>query len=877
MWGWLRTWRSRAREDDEAKREMAAHIELLAERYRRSGLSVEDADVAARRQFGNVTTVREELYRMNGVSWIDGISQDLRYAWRQVCGSPGFAAVVAATLALGIGGATAVFSVAQAVLLAPLPYEQPGQLVRLYQHEPNRPETRNYIAGPHFRTVRDDVAAFESVAGLYTYSEVGRDLVMAGEAQRLRVMQVTGDYFQTLRAGALRGPGFDRRDDTGTRRVVLSDALWRTRFAGDPSAIGSTVQLSGEPYEIAGIAPPGFTDPIAGAFDAWLPYNLARENAEENYTLTAVARLRHGVSVEQARAELASLSPSMAARWPAAKLSAIEAVPLKEDITVHARGPLQLLLAAVALVLVVACVNVANLVLARSTGRAHEFATRLALGSGSGRLVRQLLVESLVLAGLGGLGGLLLARAGIALLRDLGRDAFPRLDQVGFDPVVLGFAMLITVATAVAFGVMPALRFGRTAPVQALRQQSRSATGSRRQGRIRNGLAAAQVALALTLVTGAGVLTASFLRLQRVELGFRVDDVFTFDVSLPTVRYDAARRVAFQEELSARLRAMPGAIAAGGISFLPATGSYHTWATALLTGPRAGSGISRGAGYNIQQRTISGDLFGALDIPILAGRAFDARDDVTAPGRAVISANLARAGFPGLSFDAVVGQRIRAGGRQLDVIGVSGDVPLDPYGDPSLVVYHAHRQFAGNRNWSLTQAVRTARPPDALIADVRAVVAGLDPELVVHHAAPMADVVGRGVSRDRFALVLMLTFAGISLALAALGLYGVLAYAVRQRTHEIGIRIALGATAAQVRGLILRQAAAVIGIGLILGLAGAMLLGRWLSALVFQTSPWDPRILVATTLLLAITGLGAAWLPTRRASRIPPRVAMMDV
>jgi putative ABC transport system permease protein len=821
-------------------------------------------------------TLMRDPYHMNSIGWIEGSVQDLRYALRQLRRSPVFATVVIATLALGIGGTTAVFSVVHAVLLAPLPYEQPGQLVRVYQQEPENPSTRYYLTGPHFTALRDHAASFEDIAALNTYSETGLDLVKDGHAQRVRVLEVTSGYFRTLASGPLRGPGFALGDEVGTRRVVLSDRLWRTRFESDPLVIGATVHLSAEPYEVVGIAARGFEDPIVGEVDAWLPYDLAGNTSAQNYSLTAVGRLRNGVNVEHARAELAALSQSMRERWPAARRSAVVALPLKEDLVATSRGPLQLLLIAVGLVLLVACVNVANLVLVRATGRVHEFAIRSALGSSRRRLVRQLLVESVLLAGLGGGLGLALAGFGINVLRSLGRDAIPRLDEVRFDPTVLAFAVVVTTATAIAFGVTPALRLARIPPNQALRQQTRSATGTRAQERLRSGLAAGQLALALTLLVGAGVLLASFHRLQQVDLGFRVERVLTFEMSLPTMRYDAARRAVVQEDVARRIQAIPGVKAAGGTSRLPATGSYHPWGTRIDSGPLIGKTISQGAGFNIQQRTVSGDFFAALEIPVLAGRTFDGRDDSGAPSRAVVSANFARQAFPGMPFDSVVGQRIAPLGQRREIIGVVGDVTLDVYGTPALVVYHAHRQFAANRNWALSQVVATELPPERTFAAVRAEIAALDPELVVHRAAPMNEVIGRGVSRQRFALILMGAFAVVSVLLAALGLYGVLAYSVRQRTQEIGIRMALGATAAQVRALVLRQAVVVIGSGLVVGVAGALLLGRWLSSLVFKVSPWDPRILLATALLLTITGFVAAWLPARRASRMPPNMALQD-
>jgi len=827
--------------------------------------------------------LRDLVFHAPRERW-DTMKHDLRYAVRELRRSPGFSGVVIVTLALGIGGTTAVFSVLQAVLLAPLPYEEPGQLVRFYQQEPGKPATRQFLTGTHFSSLRDEAASFEAVMALANYRETGLDLVRDGRAQRLRVLRVTSDYFYTLRSGAFRGPGFERGDEAGTRRgssigtrhVVLSHGVWRSSLRSDPSIVGSAIQLSGEPYEVVGVAPEGLEDPIAGDVDAWVPYNLAGDTDPENNSLSAVGRLKSGISLAQAREELSALSRSMRERWPAARLSAVDAVPLQEDLVTTARGPLHLLFIAVGLVLLVACVNVANLVMVRATGRVDEFAVRLALGAGRPRLMRQLLVESLFLAGLGGLAGLALATVAVRVLRVFGEDAIPRLEQVGFNPIVLGFAALVTVATAVAFGVWPALRFGHISPVGALRQQSR-VTGTRAQGRLRNALAATQLALALTLLVGAGVLLASFSRLQRVDLGFRVDRVLTFEVNLPSARYDPVRRAAFQEELGRRLRTMPGVSAAGGTSFLPATGSYHGWNTSILSGSRAGTQVAQKDGFNIQHRTVSGDVFAALEIPVLAGRTFDARDDERAPSRAVVSANFARAAFPDMPFGAVVGQRVSAGGRPpLEIVGVVGDVALDVYGTTTLVVYHPHRQFADNRNWALSHVVATEVPPEHLLADVRAVVSALDPELIVHRAAPMTAVLGRGTRREQFALVLMETFAGMSLLLAAIGLYGLLAYAVRQRTREIGIRIAFGATAARIRLTVLRQASFVLGVGLVAGTLGALVLGRWLSSLAFGISPSDPRIVMAAAAVLATTALLAAWLPARRAARIEPRIAMQE-
>jgi putative ABC transport system permease protein len=882
---WLGFAWARRRLADETRREFETHLELLANRYIDQGMTSEEAHAAARRQFGNVTRHGEELFEMNGSRLVDGVAQDLRYAWRQLRHSPGFSVVVVGTLALGIGGTTAVFSVMHAVLMAPLPYAQPDRLVRLYQEEPGKPDTRRAVSAPQFRMVREEAASFVDVGARYLREDLGLDVSKDGNGQRLRVLMVTSDYFRTLRSEQFLGQGFHtddekagtrREDRAGALRVVLSDATWRARFNGDPSVIGTTIQLSAEPHEVAGIAPPGFQDPIVGAVDAWLPYDLGGDTLSQNNSLAVFGRLRTGVSMEQARSELAVLSESAKQRWPDARASSIVALPLSHDVAAPSRHLLQLLVIAVGLVLLVACVNVANLVLVRASGRVHEFAIRAALGSSRSRLARQLLMESVVLAGFGGIAGLALAAGGVNVLQTLGRDALPRLDAVGFNPVVLLFVAVVTMATALACGVMPALRLARSDPNRALMQQSRSATGSRRQGRLRSGLAAAQLALALALVAGAGALSVSFYQLTKVDLGFRVDGVLTFDVNLPSVRYDAAQRARFQEGLARQLAAIPGVTAAGATSRLPATGPFHPWPLLIETGPLAGTRVPQP--LDPQHRTVSGEFFKALSIPVLAGRTFDDRDDATTPMRAVVSANLARVAFPGMPLESVVGQRIAVLSRRntREIIGVVGDVMIDVYGKPTAAVYSAHRQFAGNRNWALTQVVATNGPFERIVAAVRAVVAAIDPELVVYRAAAMTDVVGRGASRERFALVLMGAFASVSLTLAAIGLYGILAYTVRQRTPEIGIRMALGATAADVRALVLHQAAVVVGSGLVVGVVGALLLGRWLSSLLFQVSPWDPRILAVTAVLLMTTGAAAAWLPARRAARVAPGMAMQQ-
>jgi predicted permease len=878
---WL--WRRR-RIDEDTRAELEWHRELLVDRYLRSGLTPDEAHRAAARQLGNVTRHLEDIHSMNGFRWMDGLIQDLHYAWRQLRHSPGFCLVVIATLGLGIGGTTAVFTVMHGVVLEPLPYPEPERLVRLFQQRADDPAIRTAsVSASHFHLARNatgltHVAGARSPDSGVSVDAVGLDLFTDGRAQRLRVLFVTADYFDSLSLAPLRGPGFEPVRTAGTHQVVLSDALWRTRFDSNPSVIGTTIRLSGEPYEVAGVAPEGLEDPIVGGVDLWLPHDL---DARQDTALSSVVgRVRAGVRLEQLNGELEALSQSMTIieedRQDGVQASRVVAVPLHDDVVGPSRPLLRLVAIGVAVMLLVACANVANLMLVRASARVHEFALRAALGSGRRRLARQVMVETMLLAALGGGFGVAIAALGVRGLRLIGQSAVPRLETIELDAAMLAFATALTAGTALLCGMVPALRVANADPHRALLRQPRAVGGSRRQSSIRNGLVAAQLALALALLSGAGVLSVSFYRLMSVPLGFRADRILTFEVHLPEARYgDAARRARFHEELSDRLAALPGVTAAGATSQLPTTGSLHPWGVRIETGPSAGTRVVE-ADFR-QHRTIAGGFFQAMAIPLLAGRAFDERDGRDAPTRAVVSENFARRAFPGLPLEQVVGQRIRVvvGGTR-EIIGVVGDVAVDVYGKPTAAIYSSHRQLAHNRNWALRQVVSAEGPPERSLSAVRDVVARLDPELVVHRPAVMADVVGRGTSRERFAVVLTASFAGMALGLALVGLYGVLAYTVRQRTAEIGIRIALGATAWNVGLTVFRQAAVLLAIGVIGGTTGAFVLGRGLSSFVFQVSPWDLRILGGTALLFLAIALVAVSIPARRAARIDPVVAIYE-
>ena len=793
-----------------------------------------------------------------------------RSAWRSLRRTPAFSVVAVTVLALGIGGSTAVFSVVNQVLLEPLPYAQPGQLVRVYQYRLDTPATNTYVAAPVFTELRG-MQTLDDAAAIYTYSELGADLSGSAGVERVRRLPVSAAYFDVLRAQPVLGRGFltDEERTPGARVVVLSHDLWQRHYGGSRTVVGQTLVMSGEPHEIIGVAPSALRDPVVGAVDLWVPHFVDPNDHPENHSLTVIARLRSGTTLEQARAELSHLNARLAAHYDAGANRPTRMLRLHDATVAGASRMLYVLLGAVGLVLLIVCVDIANLMLARASTREREFAVRAALGSGRARIVQQLLLESVILAAAGGVAGVILGSFLLDAIVALGAASVPRLAGTSFDLRVLAFAATVTLGCALFVGVLPALRFSRVAAAGVLRESARNVTTDRGRNRVRTILVGAQVALAFMLLVGASILTLSLLRLRSVDLGIAEDGALTFEVHLPIARYDDARRAAFHEEFAIRVAALAGVQAVGGVSRLPATGSYHGWGSRPATGPLAGSNESLGA----EQRVVSGDYFAAMRIPLVTGRLFDERDNAAVPRRVVISALAAETMFPGVD---AVGQKLRVLGDTVEVIGVVGDVALTPEGTHKATVYHAHRQFADNRNWALTQVVRASTDPTALVPAIRDVLAELDPELVLHRPAPLADVLGQGIAQRRFTTALMSAFALLAVLLATIGLFGVITYLVRQRRREMGIRAALGARPAQIRALVLKQGLHIAGVGVAAGLAGALVGSRALQSLVFETRPADPRVLAVTALgMLAVAAL-ATYLPAREATAVDPAATLQD-
>jgi len=800
---------------------------------------------------------------------MDSIVRDVKYALRSVAASKKFAAIVIATLALGIGANTAVFGVLNAVVLRPLPYDHPERLVRVYHSAGG--DDNSYMTGLAAVGYRDQSKALD-IAILYTYSVEGADLTDRPEPERVRALPVSADYFRVLGVHPVVGQLFSRADERPNQRLaVVSARIWRKYLDGAADAAGRILQINATPYQVMAVLPAGFDDPLESGIDLWVPLNTqpGGPNSFDNYYLSAIGRLNPGATVAQAKAELATIAAGMQANRPAgAALWSANVVPLQTD-TVGSAGPmLWILLGAVGLLLIIACVNVASLFLARGAARETELAVRAALGCSGWRLVRQLLIESVLLSLAGGIAGLLLAKIISGTLLAAAPAAVSSVGSEALERSVLAFSFGVAVLAGIAFGVAPAIQATRPDLEGMLRESGRSSSGGRRQTRARNALVVCQVALALVLLIGAGLLLRSFDRLRSVDLGVRTSNVLTFAVHLPIGRYgDAEHRARFHRDFQTRLAALPGVRAAAAVSRLPVTGTYHSWGARPADPPDA-------RGIQAQQRVVEGPYFKAVGIPLLRGRTFGAEDDAKAPRRVVVSQELVRQLF---RSEDPIGKRLRVAGAQPEIIGVVGDVALGPRAAARPYVYHSHSQFAGDRNWALMQVVALdAGVSNSFVAEARRELARIDPSLVMYEPKMLDDVIGAGVAQERFALLLVASFALLALVLAAVGIYGVLSYSVSRRTREMGIRMALGAPAASVRTLIVRDGARLAAVGIVLGCAGGYAATRALRSLLFEVSATEPLVFISAAAVLGLVAMAASWIPARAATKADPLQAVRD-
>lgn len=804
---------------------------------------------------------------MHEAAFADGLRHDVRSAVRTILRRPGFAVFVAMTLALGIGANSAVFSVLHSVLLAPLPYDEPGQLVRVYRTEGGG--ERGNVSEPAFIDLRDNltsirITAFDNYGG----REFGADIMMDGRAERVRLLPVSADYFDVLGADVIMGRPFSNDAERGDAPVaVISERLWRRAMQADPGAIGSSLSLDGVSHRVSGVVSSDFADPIVGTVDAWVPQEFRTDPFQwENNYLTVFGRLAPGASLARAQTELTRRS-GVHRELAAGRLEDDYRgvlVPLHDDLVGEAEPMLLVLMGAVGVLLLITCANVAAVVLARGVARSRELSIRAALGSGRGRLVRQLVIESLVLATMGAAGGLVAGALVQRALVALAPAALPQATPVGYGWPVALFAGALALLVGLVVGGLPALQVTRRGLEADVGSEVRAGSERGEHQRTRRTLVVAEVSLAVVLLVGAGLLLSSLQHLRSLDLGIDVEDVWTFQVHLPDARYtEPAERVRLHAALHDRVRSLPGVESVGAASRLPATGQYH--------GPWGihAEGDDR---YipDAQNRVIQGDWFEALDIELLEGRIFGPQDGPDAPRRVVVSEAMANALFPGQS---ALGRRVIALGDPLEIIGVVETVPFTPRGQAAPTLYHAHAQFAYNRNWPLFHVVEMSRPVPGLIESARAELAELDANLVLVEPEPLAAVLGRETARDTFATLLVSVFAALAVSLAALGVYGILAYDVSRRRHEIGVRMALGAGAAEVRRMVAQRGLALTAAGVGAGTLAALALSRVLESFLFEVSPRDPLVVGAAALLVLVIGAVASWVPARRATSVDPAEA----
>ncbi len=796
---------------------------------------------------------------------LGSLAQDLRYAVRTLVHSKTFALAAVLTLALGIGANTAIFSVVNGVLLRPLPFAEPDRLVWMWGRFHANDSAA--VSPPDFLDYRAQAKAFEGMAaslggGLFTYNLTG-----AGEPLRLEGAPVSAGFFETLGAKPLLGRTFRAEEERSGAEgvVVLSHALWQERFGGDQNILGRALILNGRSHTVVGVMGPGFTFPQESWVWTPIPFGHEETSARRFHFLRPVGRLRAGVSREQAQAELDTIAAQLEQQYPESNTTwGIRLEPLRDVLLGNVEEPLLLLWAAVGLVLLIACANVANLLLARGEARQKEIAIRKALGAGRGRIVAQLLTESVLLALLGAAGGLALAGAGVSLLQDMAPGYLPRVEEIGIDFRVFGFALLCALVTGAIAGIAPALHAMRVDSNAAMREGMRSGGGRMRTHRA---LVVAEIAVSLVLLIGAGLLLKSYWQLSRVPLGFVKENVLTTNLRLAGERYDQDDvRQQFFNRVMEKVSALPGVVAVGGISILPMRGFTDFFFTIEGRPP-----VTQADRQGAQSRTVSGDYFRAMQMQTLEGRTFGAQDTATSPHVVVVNDALVRQFFPGekplgkvLVMD--FGQPFRA-----EIIGVVAGArqTLGQRPRPEYYVFSEQRPA-----YSQSLVVRTASDPASLAAAVRRAVWDVNKEQTLSEFVTMEATVSRASALERFNAIALGTFAALALLLAVVGTYGVLAYAVTRRTHEIGVRVALGAKTRDVQWLVMRQGAVLAGAGVAVGLAGGYWLARAMRSLLFEVAVDDPITFVVAPILLLAAACMACYVPARRAARVDPVTAL---
>jgi putative ABC transport system permease protein len=804
------------------------------------------------------------------------ILQDLKYGLRMLVKTPTLTAIAVLTLALGIGANTAIFSVVNGVLFRPLPYPDPGRLMMVWMRFTGIgiPNDRNWVSAPEFRDLTEFNRSFADLAVM------GGDvfnLGVRGTPHRIQGADVSPSLFSILGVQPRLGRTFlPEEAQPGQNRVVLvSDALWKREFGSDPSVVGRSLSINGAATLVAGVMPPGFDFPDQAemwAPLAFAPQDLAPDN-RGSHGYEVLARIKPELSLAQARADMELVSNTIIQqnpRYPYRRFNfTVILSPLLEETVGDVRKPLWVLMGAAGFVLLIACANVAGLLLARAAARTKETAIRVSLGAGPGRIVRQLLTESVLLASLGGLAGLLVAPAVLKAVVTLGATALPRVSNVEIDVAVLAFTTAMSLLVGILFGLAPALQSLGIAHYDTLKEGGRTSAGSRH--RLLKVLVVGEVATSLVLLAGAGLLLRSFLRILDVNPGFDPEGVLTMRVALPTQKYSKPEQWrAFYGELAKRVQSLPGVVAAGGVNVLPLSGDSESGTVTMDTRAVPPDQASPEA----DQRPIIPGFFEAMRIPLIRGRFLDEHDtEATAPV-AVIDETLARTYWPN---EDPIGKRVKLGGMEstrpwMTVVGVVGHVRYRTLTAASRVeVYWPEAQ---NPNPGMGLTIRTSGNPMNLAPEVEKIVQSIDLDQPVYHVATMQEVMADSVAERRLAMILLAVFAGLAVLLAAIGTYGVLAYSVAQRTHEIGVRMALGAERWDVLRMVSKEGLALAGIGVAIGIAAALGLTALIASMLYDVRPTDPLTFVAVSALLVAVALVSSYIPARRASRVEPMKAL---
>jgi predicted permease len=878
----------RSRMEGEMDAELRFHIEAYADDLARRGISREEALRRARIEFGGVERVKEEGREARGVRLLEELTQDLRYGARMFRKSPGFTAVAILTLALGIGANAAIFSVVNAVLLSPLPYADAHRLILVKEVLPNTSAEPFNVSGPDIAEIQRLNHVFEVVGGfrVWTYEFSGR-----GEPARVTANRISSNLFDVLGVQPVAGRAFEPQEEQfGHQVVVLSYGFWQRQFGGQHDVLGQTINLDRKPYTIVGVMPQSFVFPLPGmmqgvAADLWVPLGLSKEELADfgdNLSYTVVGRLRPGIQPGQVNADLQLVARGVLEtyqRWSREASQPLGdfrlgmvSVPLRDEVTGPLKPMLLMLLGAVGFVLLIACVNVANLLMMRSVGRQKEMAVRLAIGAGRLRLLRQLLVECMLLAFAGGGLGLALAVWFKDVLVAHMPASVPQFHAIEHDWTVLLFSFLLVTFAGLAFSALPALWASRTDFSASLQESGRGNSQGPDHQRLRAAFVIVEVALSAMLLVGAGLMVRSFQRVLNTNPGFRPEHVLTASIDLPpTEEYSQDEKVAsFYKQLMEKLRQTPGIATAGASTDLPLLGGWTHAFTVEGYQPPPGPELSLG-----HHSVIYGDYLQTMGIPLLQGRYFTEQDGPKTTHVLIVSESLAEKYWSGQN---PLGKRLKWGPPEstdpwLTVVGIVGNVKQGPL--ETATDTHTYEPYAQlGVPFSLRVAVRGQGDPARLAANVRAVVWSLDRQLALGSVRTMDEVISRSTASRRFSLVLLGAFAALALVLAAIGIYAVLAYSVARRTHEIGVRMALGARTGDVVRLVLGQGLRLTAIGIVFGVAGALVLTRFLQSLLYEVQPTDPPTFVGALLMLVGVSVAAGYLPARRAVRVDPMVAL---